>query len=105
MGLWDVHDGTRHASDEDHRSLAIAVDEVAGDGSSEEVSAVDVHSEQLAHALNRVCDGLKVLGEAGGSDEVVDAAVLVDDLGDASVDRLLVGHVGLVGSYSGESDG
>ena len=48
-------------------------------GRSKQVSAVDIDAPQLAHALDRVGDSLKVLCEAGRSHQVVDPAVLGGD--------------------------
>jgi hypothetical protein len=76
---------------------------VASDGGCEEVGAVDVDSPELAHAVDGVVDGLEVLGETGGCDEVVDLAVSCNDLGDASLDGLGVGDVGVVGGDIGNA--
>lgn len=52
----------------------------------EQIRPVNVHPPQLAHAVDWVGDRLKVLGEAGRGYEVVNPAVLGDDLGDAGFD-------------------
>jgi len=78
---------------------------MAGDGRGEKVGAVNVDGPQLAHAVDGVVDGLKVLGEAGRGDEVVDLAVLLNDLGDAGLDRLGVGDVGVVSRDPGDAVG
>lgn len=57
-----------------------------GHARGKQIGAVDVDPPQLAHAVDRVGDGLKVLGEAGRGHEVVDLAVLGHDLGDAGLD-------------------
>lgn len=97
LGLRHVDDGAAHAADEDHAALCLALHEVAGDGGREEVGAVDVDGEQLSHALDGVVCGVVVLGEARGRDQVVDLAVLREDVGDAGGDRVRVRHVGVVG--------
>lgn len=101
LRLRHVDDGAAHAADEDHAALCLALHEVAGDGSGEEVGAVDVDGEQLAHALDGVVSGVVVLCEARGRDQVVDLAVLREDVGDARGDRVLVRHVGVVGRHLG----
>lgn len=99
LGLRDVDNGARHAANHDHAAVALALHEVAGDRGGKQVCAVDVDGPQLAHAVDGVVDGLEVLGEAGRGDEVVDLAVGGEDLGDATVDRVGVGDVGVVGRH------
>lgn len=101
LGLRHVDDGAAHASDEDHAALCLALHKVAGDGGGEEVGAVDVHGEQLPHALDGVVCGVVVLGEARGRDQVVDLAVLLEDVCDAGADRVRVRHVGVVSRHLG----
>lgn len=103
LGLGHVDDGARHAADHDDATRALALHEVASDGGGEEVGAVDVDSPELAHAINGVVDGLKVLGEASRGDEVVDLSVGSEDLGDAGLDGLGVRDVGVVGGDLGDS--
>jgi len=52
----------------------------------EEVCAVDVDAPELLHAFVGVGDGVVVLGEAGAGHEVVDLAVLFDDVGERGLD-------------------
>lgn len=101
LRLRHVDDGTAHAADEDHAALCLALHEVAGDGGGEEIGAVDVDAEQLAHAVDGVVCGVVVLGEARGRDQVVDLAVLREDVGDAGADRVRVRHVGVVSRHLG----
>ncbi len=70
-------------------------------GRGKQIGAVDIDAPELPHAVDRVGDGFKVLGEARRRDQVVDPAVLGDDLGNASLDTGLVGDVGVVSCYSG----
>lgn len=56
------------------------------DGDGEQVCTVDVDAPELADAVDGVVDGLEVLGETGGCDEVVNLAMLLDDFGDGGVD-------------------
>lgn len=99
LRLRHVDNGAAHAADEDHAALCLALHEVAGDGGGEEVGAVDVDGEQLAHAVDGVVGGVVVLGEAGRRDQVVDLAVLREDVGDARGHRVRVRHVGVVGRH------
>lgn len=85
-----VDDGTAHTADEDHAAPGLALHEVASDGCRKEVGTVDIDGEQLAHALDGVVGGLEVLGEARGGDQVVNLAVLGQDLGDAGMDALWI---------------
>lgn len=105
LRLGNVDDGSRHAANQNHATGRLALHEMAGDGGSKQVCTVNIDGPQLAHAVNGIVDGLKVLGEAGGSDEVVNLAMLLDDFGDAGLDRLGVGDVGVVGGDLGDSDG
>lgn len=80
LRLRDVDDGATHGADHDNAAGCIALHQVLGNTNSEEPGAVDVHTPKLLHAVVWVVDGREVLGEAGGCDEVVDLAVLRDDL-------------------------
>lgn len=72
-------------------------------GRRKQIRAVDIDPPQLAHAVDGVRDGLKVLSEAGRGHEVVDPAMSGDDLGEAGLDRGGVRDIGVVGCYFGES--
>lgn len=69
---------------------------MTGYGRGKQVRAIDINSEQLAHALNGVIDCLEVLSEASRGDEVVDLAVRGQNIGQASVDTGGVRYVGVV---------
>lgn len=105
MRLRHVDNGPGHAANEDHAAGALPLHEVAGDGRGKQVCAVDVDAPELAHAVNGVVDGLKVFGEAGRGDEMVNLAMLLDDLGNAGVDGGGVGHVSVVSGDSGNAGG
>lgn len=64
LGLGDIDNGTAHAADEDHAALTLTSHQVTRDSSREQVGAVHVDSEELAHAVEGVISGLEVLGEA-----------------------------------------
>ena len=76
-----------------------------GDSGSEEVGAVDVDIPELAHAVDGVVDGLEVLGEAGAGDQVVDLAVLHENVVDAALHRLRVGDIRVVRRHLRHSHG
>lgn len=74
---------------------------MTGHGRGEVVGAVDVDGPALLDAFGWVVDGVEVLGEAGGGDEVVDAAVERDDVVERLVDGVGAGDVGVVGGDTG----
>ena len=55
---------------------------------SPEVGAIEIHTHQFVEAVGGVCNGVEVLGEAGGGDKMVDLAVSADDLVEGASDRL-----------------
>lgn len=101
LRLRNIDNSTAHAANKHHAALGLALHQVAGDRGSKQVGAVHIDREQLTHALNGVVSGLEVLAEAGAGDEVVNLAVLREDLGDAVVDAVGVGDIGEVSSDSG----
>jgi hypothetical protein len=48
---------------------------------------IDIHPPQLAYTVHRIVNGLEVLGEAGRRDQVVDFAMLIEDLRNRFLDR------------------
>lgn len=102
LGLGHIDNSTTHGTDEDHAALGLALHEVAGDASGEEVGALDIDSKELTQAVDGVVNGLEVLGKAGGCNEVVDLAMSLQDLGDADPDTLRVADIGEVGSHLGD---
>lgn len=69
----------------------------------EEVSAVNIDTPEFLHAIWWVCDGIEVLGEAGGCNKVVNFAVVFDNIGNDLLDRDVVGHVTVVGRDLGDA--
>ena len=102
LGLGHIDDGAAHTADEDHTSRALTLEQMARDARGEEVGAVDVDAPELLHAVVRVRDGVEVLGEAGGSHEVVQLAVRGDAFVDAGRDGVRVRHVAVVGGHLGD---
>lgn len=72
-------------------------------GRGEEVGTVNVHREQLAHALDGVVGRLKIFTKACAGDQVVNLAVLGQDVRNTLVDALRIGHICEMGSDLGGS--
>jgi hypothetical protein len=102
LRLWHVHDCTAHAANEHDATWGLALHEMLGHPDGEEVGAIDVDTPELLHAVVWVLDGVEVLGEAGGGDQMVDLAMVLDDLSKDRVDRLWVGDICVVSSDSGD---
>lgn len=64
----------------------------------EKVCAINIDTPKFLHAVRWVCYGIEVLGEAGRCNEVVDFAVIFDNVGHDVLDRHVVGDVAVVGS-------
>ena len=103
LRLRHVDNGSGHAANHDHAARLLAAHEVTGNGGSEKIGSVDVDGPELAHAVDRVVDGLEVLGEARRGDEVVDLAVGLDDLGNAGLDGFGVGDIAVVSGDFGDA--
>lgn len=101
LRLRHIHHRPRHTPNHHDTSGALALDEVTGHARGEVVGAVDVDGPALLDAFGWVVDGVEVLGEAGGGDEVVDAAVERDDVVERLVDGVGAGDVGVVGGDTG----
>jgi hypothetical protein len=74
---------------------------MSGHGSGKEVGSVDVNAPELAHAINGIVNGLVVLGEPGAGNEVVNLAVLADNVINAGLDAIRVGDISVMGSDLG----
>jgi len=96
--LWlrHVDNGTRHTANHDHAALGLPLHEMLGHADGEKVGAVNIDAPQLLDAVVWVADCVKVLGEASRSDEVIDLAVIADDLLDDLVDRFRIRDIGVV---------
>lgn len=90
LRLWYIDNATTHTTDEDHAARRLALHEVSRNLSCEQVCAVDVHAPKLAQTVDRVVNGLEVLGEAGACHQVVDLAMLLDDLVYAALNTILI---------------
>lgn len=103
LGLRHVDDGAGHAADHDDAAVgdAASLHQVAGHACREEVCPVDIDAPEFLDPVVRVRLGGEVLGEARRRDEVVDLAVLGDDLVDAVRYTVRVRDVGIVGRHLG----
>ncbi len=86
LRLRDVDDGPGHGSDHDDAALCVSLHQVTGDAGCEQVGPVDVDAPEFLDSIERISDCVEVLGEAGGCDQMVDFAVVLDDFGDRGVD-------------------
>jgi hypothetical protein len=86
LRLGNIDDSTRHATNHDNAPGRLPLHEVLGHSYSIQVGTVDVDPPEFLYAVMRVGDGVVVLGEASGRDEVVDLAVRLEDLGEGLVD-------------------
>lgn len=104
LRLWlrHVNNSARHASDKDHATGGLAGHQVLGDSDGEQVCAVYVDAPQLTHAINGVVDSIEVLSESSAGDEVVNLAVLLDDVVDAALNRVRIRHIGEVSGDLGD---
>lgn len=87
--LWlrNIDDGTRHGANEDHRAgCCVSFHEVFCNACSEEVCAVYVDAPELLHPFVGVGDGVVVLGKAGAGDQMINLAVLANDIGKGGFD-------------------
>lgn len=88
LWLWDIHDHSRHAPDHHHGPFGLALHQMSGKFTGPEVGAVYVDTPEFVQTVWRISDGVEVLREAGRRDEVVDLAVVCEDLVQAGFDGL-----------------
>lgn len=104
LRLWNVDNSSRHATNEDHASRRLSLHQVLRDGDSKQVCSIHVDTPQLSYSLNWVVDCLEVLCESCRCDQIVDLAMLRDDLGNGGFDGFLGRYIGVMGSDFGNSD-
>ena len=68
-----------------------------------EVSPVNVHAPELPQPIWWVCDSIEVLGKTSRCDQVIDFAVVLDNLGNCGFDRLIVRDIAEMGSDLGDA--
>ena len=66
-----------------------------------EVSAIDVDAPELVQTVGWIIHGVKILSETSRGDEVIDFAVICQNLGQAGIDRFGVGNIREMGSDFG----
>lgn len=96
LWLWHIDDGTGHAPDHHNASRLIPLHQMLGHSSCEQISTVHVHAPEFLHPVVRVGYGIKVLGETCRSDQVIDLAMLLNDLRQGAADRRRTGDVAVV---------
>ena len=97
LRLRHVDNGAGHGADHDHGAFGLALHEMSGYFAGEKVSTVNIDAPQLLHAVWWVCYRIKVLGEAGRCNEMINLAMGLDNVGHDLLDRHVVGHVTVVG--------
>merc|ERR1712093_192751 len=97
LRLWNVDNSSRHATNEDHASRRLSLHQVLRDGDSKQVCSIHVDTPQFSYSLNWVVDCLEVLCESCRCDQVVDLAMLRDDLGNGGFDGFLGRYIGVMG--------
>ncbi len=87
--LWlrDVHNGAGHGSNHDHGALYLTFKEMSSYLTSEEVCTIHIDAPQLPHPLWWILNGIKILRKAGGCDQVIDLAMVFDNIANHRLDR------------------
>jgi hypothetical protein len=100
LWLWYINNGARHTSNEHNASWCISRHQVLCDSNCEKICAIDIDAPELADPVDRVIDGLEVLCESCRCDQVVNLAMLFDNLSNSCLNRFLRRYVGIM---SGDS--
>ena len=97
-GLWlrHVDNGTGHASYHHNASRLVPFHKMLGHPSCKQISAVDIHPPEFFHTLVRVGNGIVVFGEACGGDQMIDLAMLLDNVGQSAGDRIWIRNIRVV---------
>ena len=103
LGLGDVDDCAGHGADHDHAAWGFTLHQVTRDSGREKVCSINIDAPELLDAVERVCDGIEVLGEARGGDQVVNLAMVLDNRLNCCIDRVGVGDVRIVGGDLGNA--
>ena len=103
LGLRHVDNGAGHATDEDNAARRVPLHQMLRDSNGVKVRAVNVDSPKLLNAIVGVRNGIVVLGEAGRCHQVVDFAMLLNDLGKRLVDRRRARNIAEMSSNFGNS--
>ena len=103
--LWlrNVDNGARHAADEDNATRRVPLHQMLRNSHGVEVGPVHVDSPKLLDAVVGVRDGIVVLGESGRCHQVVDSAMLFQDVRKRLVDRRRARDIAEMGCDFGNS--
>ena len=93
LRLRHIDNGARHRANHNHAALCLALHQMPSNLATKEVCPVNIHAPELPEPVWWVCDSIKILGETGRCDQVVDLAVVLDNFGDRRFDRLIVRHI------------
>jgi hypothetical protein len=96
LWLWNVDNGTRHATDEHYASWSLSLHQVFCDRNCEEICTIHIDAPKLSDTINWVVDSLEVLGKPSGRDKVVNLAVLCNDICDSGIDRFWGGDISVM---------
>ena len=96
LRLGNVDDCAGHGADHDHAAWGFTLHQVTRDSRREEVCSINIDPPELLDTVERIRDGIEVLGEARGGDQVVNLAMVLDNRLDCCIDRVRVGNVRIV---------
>lgn len=76
---------------------------MTGDPGCEQIGAVNIDAPKLLHPVIGVGNCVEVLGETSGGNQVVNFAVILDDVLDGIIDGVWIGDIGVVSCDFGNS--
>ena len=76
---------------------------MTSDSRSEEICPIYIDAPKLLDAIERVGNGIEILSKASRGDQVVNLAVITDNLLDGRVDRVRIGDIGVMGGNLGSA--
>lgn len=103
LRLRDIDHSAGHRANHDHASFCLSVHQMTGDAGCEEIGAVDVDAPKFLHTIVGIGDRVEVLGEPGRGDQVINLAVVCDNLFKRGVDRVWIRDIGVVSGDFGDS--
>lgn len=105
LRLRHIDHSTRHRPNHDHAACGFTLDQVSSDSGSEEVCPIHVDSPKLLDTIERVGNGIEILGKASRGDQVVNLAMITYNFFNGRVDGVRIGDVGVVGGNLGSAVG
>lgn len=96
LGLRNVDNGSGHGANHDNTSRRFSLHQVPCHTGGEQIRPINVDSPKLLHTIVWICNGIKVLREACRCHQVVNLAVILDDLGNHGVDRVGIRDVSIM---------